>query len=44
MKIEYFGQQSKFWSKIALLVKNRNLDEKWNILVNNRNFGQKSQS
>ena len=33
-KIEIFGQKSKFWSKIEVLVKNSNL-------VKKSNFGQK---
>jgi len=37
-----FGQKSKFWPNIKILVKNRNFDEKMEILVKNGNFGQKS--
>jgi len=43
-----FGQKSKFWSKIQILVKNPNFGQKskfWSkiqILVKNPNFGQKS--
>jgi len=47
-KIRNFGQKSKFWSKIEILVKNQNLvknrnfGQKIEILDKNRNFGQKS--
>jgi len=46
--VSNFGKKSHFWSKIAILVKNRNFGQKskfWSkivILVKNYNFGQKS--
>ena len=42
---QYFGQISKFWSKIVILAKNRNFGQKlefWSkrgILAKNLNFG-----
>ena len=36
-----FGQKSKFWAKIEILGKNRNIGQKIKILRKNRNFGQK---
>ena len=48
VKTRNFGQNSQFWSKLAILVKTRNFGQKskfWSklaILVKNRNFGQKS--
>jgi len=43
-----FGQKSKLWSKIEMLIKHRNFGQtfkfwsKIEILVENRNFGQQN--